>query len=521
LTLSNARSVAAARRSVLGLIVIALAGMATPRAQTSSDIVMHAADAVEILGTWQTVADTAAAGGSRLWQPNANAPKVAQASASPQNYFDLQFQAESGRAYRLWVRSKADANHWANDSFYLQFSGSIDASGAPVYRIGTTSATTVIREECSGCAFSGWGWQDNEYGNLAPGPEIRFAQSGLQRLRVQAREDGISIDQIVLSPATWFTTAPGAKNNDTTRHPSTVAEGTRPPVASIRVSLDGVWPYDLQFQDMPDPLTSMVSTSTDPDGDPLTCEWRTATNQLVTTACGWDTATAPPLRPGTHTFTLTVRDGRGGMSSASTKVTVTSVEEIVIAGAGYKELVHGLEWAEAEDIQGGTVSAIVRDLDAGGAKLNAPLASPGSYVEYGFVADPTLEYKLWVRLEAQNDHWANDSVWVQFSGATDPTGKPVFRSGTTAGLWINLEECSGCGVSGWGWRDEAWGTPGAIGSTYVRFPAGGVQGLRIQTREDGASIDTIVLSARKYKTTRPGSVKNDTTKLPMTAFWGS
>ena len=40
--------------------------------------------------------------------------------------------------------------------------------------------------------------------------------------------------------------------------------------------------------------------------------------------------------------------------------------------------------------------------------------------------------------------------------------------------------------------------------------------MRIQTREDGVMIDQIVLSAVKYKTTRPGAVKNDNTILVMT-----
>ena len=38
------------------------------------------------------------------------------------------------------------------------------SDGYPVYRIGTTSATTFVLEECSGCALSGWGWNDNGYG---------------------------------------------------------------------------------------------------------------------------------------------------------------------------------------------------------------------------------------------------------------------------------------------------------------------------------------------------------------------
>jgi hypothetical protein len=51
------------------------------------------------------------------------------------------------------------------------------------------------------------------------GPEIRFATSGAQTIRIQAREDGFSIDQIVLSPSRFFDTAPGSLKNDTTMLP--------------------------------------------------------------------------------------------------------------------------------------------------------------------------------------------------------------------------------------------------------------------------------------------------------------
>jgi hypothetical protein len=47
------------------------------------------------------------------------------------------------------------------------------------------------------------------------GPVIRFAQDGLQTIRIQMREDGISIDQIVLSAATYLNASPGALKNDT------------------------------------------------------------------------------------------------------------------------------------------------------------------------------------------------------------------------------------------------------------------------------------------------------------------
>jgi hypothetical protein len=45
---------------------------------------------------------------------------------------------------------------------------------------------------------------------------LYFASTGTQTLRLQPREDGVSVDQIVLSPVRYLTTSPGALINDTT-----------------------------------------------------------------------------------------------------------------------------------------------------------------------------------------------------------------------------------------------------------------------------------------------------------------
>jgi hypothetical protein len=43
-----------------------------------------------------------------------------------------------------------------------------------------------------------------------------FSTSGLQTLRLQPREDGLVIDQIVLSPDKYLLASPGAMKNDVT-----------------------------------------------------------------------------------------------------------------------------------------------------------------------------------------------------------------------------------------------------------------------------------------------------------------
>ena len=191
--------------------LIISAAEATP---AGGDIVLYAAHASSVAGGWRLVADATAAAGQRMSQPNAGAAKLVTPLASPANFFELTFNAEAGRGYRLWIRGKAQNNSYTNDSAHVQFSGSVTSGGTPTYRIGTTSSTAFVLEDCAGCGVSGWGWADNGYGMA--GPLIYFATTGPQTVRIQQREDGLSIDQIVLSAGTYLNAAPGTTKNDTT-----------------------------------------------------------------------------------------------------------------------------------------------------------------------------------------------------------------------------------------------------------------------------------------------------------------
>jgi hypothetical protein len=161
-------------------------------------------------------ADATAAGGARLQNPDAGAAKRAAPLANPDSYVELTFTADAGRPYRLWLRGRAERDSWANDSIFAQFDGAVTASGSPVFRIGTTNGTWINLEDDANAGLAGWGWQDNGYGAGVLGPAIYFATTGPQRLRIQVREDGFGIDQVVLSAQQYLNTAPGALKNDTT-----------------------------------------------------------------------------------------------------------------------------------------------------------------------------------------------------------------------------------------------------------------------------------------------------------------
>src|SRR5581483_9626607 len=176
-----------------------------------AEIVLYAARATTIAGTWRVEADATAAGGALIHHPDAGAAKLTTPLAAPVNYFELTFPVVANVPYHLWLRGRADRNTYENDSVYVQF------SNVAAYPLGTTSAATMTLEDCTSCGVAGWGWQDNGLNSL--GANITFATSGQQTIRIQTRADGLAIDQIILSPSRFLTTSPGALKNDTSIYP--------------------------------------------------------------------------------------------------------------------------------------------------------------------------------------------------------------------------------------------------------------------------------------------------------------
>ncbi len=404
---------------ILSFVCLSL-GLATAQSG-ATNVVLYASEASVKVGNWQVVSDSTAAGGARLANSDLGGAKLTDAVANPSSYFEMSFTAQAGTPYRLWIRGKAQSDSPYNDSVFVQFSGSTDATGSALYRIGTTSSTCINLEENSGFGLSGWGWQDNGWGVNVFGPLVYFQSTGTQTLRIQAREDGLSIDQIVLSPSSYLTVSPGSLKNDTT-----ILSKTVPPAASASDVV--IWASDV-------PNNKVIGN-----------------------------------------------------------------------------------WSKVFDsTAAGTTS--LRNLDLGGAKLTDAVANPSSYFEMSFTAQAGTPYRLWIRGKAQSDSPYNDSVFVQFSGSTDATGSALYRIGTTSSTCINLEENSGFGLSGWGWQDNGWGVN--VFGPLVYFQSTGTQTLRIQAREDGLSIDQIVLSPSSYLTVSPGSLKNDSNILPSTIGGGS
>ena len=389
---------------------------------TAGEVHLYAADANAVGADWSLVADPTAADGRRAANVDRAAPKVTVPLSSPASYTEWKFDADPG-AYRVWIRGIAAANSYNNDSVYVQFSDTVDTSGNPIWRIGSTSATAVILEDCTGCGVHGWGWNDNGYGAGVLGPLVRFGTTTTHHvMRIQAREDGLSIDQIVLTKAQYLNAAPGATKDDVTVLKRTSAVTPPPP---------------------------------------------------------------PPPPPGDCTVGETV-------------IYASTVE-------------HATGWTVTSDptAAGG---ARLFNPDAGAPKATSP--QPGlAFFDTDFQADANVDYHLWIRGKAQNDFWGNDSVFVQFSDAVDASGNPIWQINTSSATSVNLEDCSGCGEKAWGWQDNGYGA-GVMGPAVRFSDPRGTHTIKITTREDGFSIDQIVLSSAKYLSAAPGTLKNDATILP-------
>ncbi|MGH8636726.1 MAG: purple acid phosphatase family protein [Burkholderiales bacterium] len=732
--------------------------------------------------------DATAADGVAVRHPNAGAAKITRAIAQPVHYFEITFSADADVPYQLWLRGRAQSNHWSNDSVFVQFADSVNATGAAMYQIGTTSALEVNLEDCSGCGLSGWGWQDTAWGVGVPGAEVLFALSGTHRMRVQTREDGFTIDQIVLSPQRYLTSSPGALKNDTTIVPQggqTLTVVRRPylqqmtshRVVAVWATREGGTPqvrlsgspvrtvtgtsrlvpasrnglgYDYYHHEVPigglSPATSYAYEASVADVGVASSSFRTAPStgtggisfvafgdsgtgstaqrQLATlmandtfdlslhtgdmaygTTSGTGDATYRtyhdwffdiyaawlPSRPffpsegnhdsrpsngdgtayldvftlpangatsaypdhaerfysfdygpvhfvaldtefafqsatrraeqlswleadlaatsqpwklaffhrspysagGEHGSDLAVRaafaplfeqyDVRMVLSSHEhdyertqpirSSSTGTPVTYVVTGGGGgplypagtaewtaYSSSRHHYVRVEIADCaltlraiglngspfdttvisrcQAGGAEEVVlygseapvragawgvendstaaggrriRHPDAGAAKVTTAAAQPAHFFEMTFTAQAGIPYRLWLRSKADRNYWGHDSVFAQFDRSVNASGAAQFRIGTTGGAAVNLEECSGCGLSGWGWEDNGWGR--GVSGPQIFFAQTGTQRIRIQTREDGLAVDQIVLSPGRYLNSSPGALKNDTTIL--------
>jgi hypothetical protein len=183
----------------------------------AGDIVVYASDiaAAARHGSWTTASDPASPNGVKLVTSDAGFVAADAPLANPTDYVDVTFDVNPATPYAVWLRLSASGDSMLNDSVWVQFSDAT-ANGSSVYPMNTTSGLLVnLATDGSGGSLRGWGWQHTAYWLSQP-TTVTFPTGGTHTLRIQVREDGVQLDQIVLSPGTYLHSAPGPVSNDST-----------------------------------------------------------------------------------------------------------------------------------------------------------------------------------------------------------------------------------------------------------------------------------------------------------------
>jgi hypothetical protein len=201
-----------------------------------------------------------------------------------------------------------------------------------------------------------------------------------------------------------------------------------------------------------------------------------------------------------------VRCGVAAFLALTSSVLLQAGPAEIVLGAAHATDLHG-DWDRAADATAAN-GQLISSVDRGWSSPNSPLAAPAHYVDFTFTAVANTPYRVWLRLRAPAGSKYNDSVFVQFSEATDVNGVARYRIGGTDGLFVNLQPCGNCAMAGWGWVGGAYWLSQV---TTLKFPTTGSYVVRVQTREDGVQLDQIVLSPERYLTVAPGPITGDTT----------
>ena len=489
-----------------GSTVGAVWSFTTGSGATPDEVVLYAANVTTRAGGWIQVADATAAGGALMRHPDAGFSNTSNALAAPAHYFEAQFEAQANTRYRVWLRLRAKDDSKYNDSIFVQFSDSVNSAGSPIYRIGSTSAITENLWTCGTCQSSAWGWSRHAYW-LSDTGEVWFQTTGTHTIRIQTREDGVDVDQIVISPAAYLTNAPGPVSNDNTIVPQSLGDDPQPPATpSSPAPADGATTG-----------TSVTLSWTAAGAQTYDVRFGTSsTPPLVSTDRGTASYTPATLANSTTYYWQIVAKNADGTTtgpvwSFTTQATAPppAPEIVIYASDVPSSALHGA-WSIGSDATSPNGTRL-QTTDTGFASTSAPLANPTHYVDITFDAPAGTPYTIWLRLKALGDTKWNDAVWVQFSDAR-VSGSPAYPIGSTSGLLVNLAtDSTAASLNNWGWQNGAYWINQ---STTVTFANSGTHTLRIQVREDGVMLDQVVLSPATYLSTSPGTVTNDSTIVP-------
>ncbi len=99
----------------------------------------------QIFGSWRKIKDPTAGFDRVLKDISGSGSKSERPFLEPEDYFEVDFYAQGGVDYHLWVRMKAENDSPFHDSIYVQFNDSINLNGELVYRIGKIATRNELK----------------------------------------------------------------------------------------------------------------------------------------------------------------------------------------------------------------------------------------------------------------------------------------------------------------------------------------------------------------------------------------
>lgn len=153
------------------------------------EIVVDADDVVKTVGDCKIVEDQEASISKCLEMAGAaNNPLV----ADPSSYVELEFYADAGVEYYIWVRGKSASA--SNDSSWIQFD---DETGTAELGVNNPAGCGGFGNWLDGLAANQYDWSSKTPGE--PPITVTFQSGGKHRMRIQPRQVPHWIDQIWLS----------------------------------------------------------------------------------------------------------------------------------------------------------------------------------------------------------------------------------------------------------------------------------------------------------------------------------
>jgi hypothetical protein len=195
---------------VLGLAAVVFsAWAAVAQAQdkksdgAAADIVVYASELPEsALYEFDFWKDPASPGGKLAGTPNGGGHLDPPPENDPHVKFKIPVQA--GVPYRCWIHMKVGPPKGESQAnmFWVQFTGAVDKAGKETLKPGTDSYLTA-----QGPTKLGWAWVSCDGADSKPAL-IYFQASGEVTIRMQAGQEGVGFDQIVLSTARFLEKPP-------------------------------------------------------------------------------------------------------------------------------------------------------------------------------------------------------------------------------------------------------------------------------------------------------------------------